>query len=122
MILRFYPWPFLSSKRVALVKNSGYILTSNVAGPDSTIEELTDFICAAQIAKAADALFPLEDKVVSLSFFRTLQTCDTVSISFIVCSFLITFSTCCSFLLTIFCKTFTNDFQSNFVEAIQQWL
>ncbi|XP_052882754.1 DNA (cytosine-5)-methyltransferase DRM1-like isoform X2 [Gossypium arboreum] len=31
-------------------------------GPDSTIEELTDFICAAQIAKAADALFPLEDK------------------------------------------------------------
>ncbi|KAK8672534.1 hypothetical protein V6N13_110900 [Hibiscus sabdariffa] len=31
-------------------------------GPDSTIEELTDFICAAQMAKAADALFPLEDR------------------------------------------------------------
>ncbi|XVF16387.1 hypothetical protein REPUB_Repub10bG0027000 [Reevesia pubescens] len=31
-------------------------------GPDSSIAELTDFICAAQMAKAADALFPLEDK------------------------------------------------------------
>ncbi|KAK8592984.1 hypothetical protein V6N12_045075 [Hibiscus sabdariffa] len=31
-------------------------------GPDSTIEELTDFICAAQMAKAADALFPIEDQ------------------------------------------------------------
>ncbi|KAK8500466.1 hypothetical protein V6N13_068194 [Hibiscus sabdariffa] len=31
-------------------------------GPDSTIAELTDFICAAQMAKAADALFPLEEK------------------------------------------------------------
>ncbi|XWS44161.1 hypothetical protein CRYUN_Cryun15aG0020900 [Craigia yunnanensis] len=31
-------------------------------GPDSSIAELTDFICAAQMSKAADALFPLEDK------------------------------------------------------------
>ncbi|EOY02435.1 DNA (Cytosine-5)-methyltransferase DRM1/2 isoform 2 [Theobroma cacao] len=31
-------------------------------GPDSSIAELTDFISAAQMAKAADALFPLEDK------------------------------------------------------------
>ncbi|XVE67902.1 hypothetical protein DITRI_Ditri09bG0025300 [Diplodiscus trichospermus] len=31
-------------------------------GPDSSIAELTDFICAAQMAKAADALFPLEDE------------------------------------------------------------
>ncbi|XVF60270.1 hypothetical protein PTKIN_Ptkin08bG0031400 [Pterospermum kingtungense] len=31
-------------------------------GPDSSIAELTDFICAAQMAKAADALYPLEDK------------------------------------------------------------
>ncbi|XVF14080.1 hypothetical protein REPUB_Repub09cG0026100 [Reevesia pubescens] len=31
-------------------------------GPDSSIEELTDFICAAQMAKAEDALLPLEDK------------------------------------------------------------
>ncbi|GLU11288.1 hypothetical protein SLE2022_280450 [Rubroshorea leprosula] len=29
-------------------------------GPDSTIAELTDFICAAQMAKAADSLFPIE--------------------------------------------------------------
>ncbi|GLT33247.1 hypothetical protein SLA2020_078510 [Shorea laevis] len=29
-------------------------------GPDSTIAELTDFICAAQMAKASDSLFPLE--------------------------------------------------------------
>ncbi|KAK8710242.1 hypothetical protein V6N13_145576 [Hibiscus sabdariffa] len=31
-------------------------------GPDSSIEELTDFICAAQMAKASDALFPVEDR------------------------------------------------------------
>ncbi|GMJ04253.1 domains rearranged methylase 1 [Hibiscus trionum] len=31
-------------------------------GPDSSIAELTDFICAAQMAKAADALFPVEDR------------------------------------------------------------
>ncbi|XVE83983.1 hypothetical protein DITRI_Ditri16bG0132500 [Diplodiscus trichospermus] len=31
-------------------------------GPDSSIAELTDFICAAQMAKVADALFPPEEK------------------------------------------------------------
>ncbi|KAE8706260.1 DNA (cytosine-5)-methyltransferase DRM2 [Hibiscus syriacus] len=34
----------------------------NTVGPRSSIVELTDFICAAQMAKAADALFPVEDK------------------------------------------------------------
>ncbi|KAE8694747.1 hypothetical protein F3Y22_tig00110776pilonHSYRG00048 [Hibiscus syriacus] len=31
-------------------------------GPDSSIVELTDFICAAQMAKAADALFPITQR------------------------------------------------------------
>ncbi|KAE8726892.1 hypothetical protein F3Y22_tig00005974pilonHSYRG00444 [Hibiscus syriacus] len=31
-------------------------------GPDSSIAELTDFICAAQMAKVADALLPVEDR------------------------------------------------------------
>ncbi|KAE8658761.1 hypothetical protein F3Y22_tig00116970pilonHSYRG00220 [Hibiscus syriacus] len=31
-------------------------------GPDSSIVELTDFICDAQMAKAADALLPIEDR------------------------------------------------------------
>ncbi|XP_039008466.1 DNA (cytosine-5)-methyltransferase DRM1-like [Hibiscus syriacus] len=31
-------------------------------GPHSSIAELTDFICAVQMAKAADALFPVEDR------------------------------------------------------------
>ncbi|KAE8661656.1 hypothetical protein F3Y22_tig00113725pilonHSYRG01679 [Hibiscus syriacus] len=31
-------------------------------GPDSSIAELTDFICAAQMDEAADALFPVEDR------------------------------------------------------------
>ncbi|KAE8727682.1 DNA (Cytosine-5)-methyltransferase DRM1/2 isoform 2 [Hibiscus syriacus] len=31
-------------------------------GPDSSITELTDFICAAQMAKAADILFPVKDR------------------------------------------------------------
>ncbi|KAE8684468.1 shaggy-related protein kinase epsilon [Hibiscus syriacus] len=31
-------------------------------GPDSSIAELTDFICVAQMAKAADALLSVEDK------------------------------------------------------------
>ncbi|KAE8681205.1 DNA (Cytosine-5)-methyltransferase DRM1/2 isoform 3 [Hibiscus syriacus] len=31
-------------------------------GPDSSIVEFTDFICAAQMAKAADALLPVEDR------------------------------------------------------------
>ncbi|KAE8712913.1 hypothetical protein F3Y22_tig00110221pilonHSYRG00095 [Hibiscus syriacus] len=31
-------------------------------GPDSSIAELTDFICAAQMTKAADALLPVEDR------------------------------------------------------------
>ncbi|GMI99145.1 domains rearranged methylase 1 [Hibiscus trionum] len=30
-------------------------------GPDSSIAELTDFICAAQMAKADEALYPIED-------------------------------------------------------------
>ncbi|KAE8688380.1 DNA (Cytosine-5)-methyltransferase DRM1/2 isoform 2 [Hibiscus syriacus] len=31
-------------------------------GPDSSIGELTDFICATQMAKTADALLPVEDR------------------------------------------------------------
>ncbi|KAE8701771.1 hypothetical protein F3Y22_tig00110505pilonHSYRG00119 [Hibiscus syriacus] len=31
-------------------------------GPDSLIAELTDFICTAQMAKAVDALLPVEDR------------------------------------------------------------
>ncbi|KAE8681330.1 hypothetical protein F3Y22_tig00111330pilonHSYRG00171 [Hibiscus syriacus] len=32
-------------------------------GPDSSIAELTDFICADQMAKAADVLLPVEDQI-----------------------------------------------------------
>ncbi|ONH90178.1 hypothetical protein PRUPE_8G038800 [Prunus persica] len=35
---------------------------SNTAGLDSTVVELTDFICAAQMARAEDAHLPLEEK------------------------------------------------------------
>ncbi|KAE8654567.1 hypothetical protein F3Y22_tig00117048pilonHSYRG00797 [Hibiscus syriacus] len=31
-------------------------------GPDSSIIELTDFICGAQMAKATDALLPIKDR------------------------------------------------------------
>lgn len=38
---------------------------SKIVGPDSTIAELTDFICAAQMARASDALMGgLEEKVI----------------------------------------------------------
>lgn len=51
------------------------IYSSNVAGPDATIAELTDFICAAQMAKAADASFP-EEKVIPSSYWQ----CEIVNI------------------------------------------
>lgn len=41
----------------------------HIAGPDSTIADLTDFICAAQMSKAADALIA-EDKVIFWPFFQ----------------------------------------------------
>ncbi|CAL5351833.1 unnamed protein product [Camellia sinensis] len=31
-------------------------------GPDASIDEITDFLCAAQMAKAADYLLPDDDK------------------------------------------------------------
>ncbi|KAE8674707.1 hypothetical protein F3Y22_tig00111721pilonHSYRG00108 [Hibiscus syriacus] len=37
-------------------------ITMERCGPDSSIAELTDFICAAQMAKAADALLSGEDR------------------------------------------------------------
>ncbi|KAE8658337.1 shaggy-related protein kinase epsilon [Hibiscus syriacus] len=37
-------------------------ITMERCGPDSSITELTDFICAAQMAKAADALHSGEDR------------------------------------------------------------
>ncbi|XVF58052.1 hypothetical protein PTKIN_Ptkin07bG0031700 [Pterospermum kingtungense] len=39
-------------------------------GPDSSIADLTDFLYAAQMAKAADELFPLDDKKPSCSSFN----------------------------------------------------
>ncbi|KAE8669019.1 DNA (Cytosine-5)-methyltransferase DRM1/2 isoform 2 [Hibiscus syriacus] len=38
------------------------LITMERCGPDSSIAELTDFICAAQMAKAADALHSGEDR------------------------------------------------------------
>lgn len=55
-----------------------------IAGPDSSIAELTDFICAAQMSKAADALLPPEEKVLeffSLAF-RTRSSCKLSSFLF----------------------------------------
>ncbi|KAE8723711.1 shaggy-related protein kinase epsilon [Hibiscus syriacus] len=37
-------------------------ITMERYGPDSSIAELTDFICAAQMAKVADALLSIEDR------------------------------------------------------------
>ncbi|KAE8669549.1 DNA (Cytosine-5)-methyltransferase DRM1/2 isoform 2 [Hibiscus syriacus] len=38
------------------------LIIMEICGLDSSIAELTDFICAAQMAKAADALLPVEDR------------------------------------------------------------
>lgn len=43
------------------------------AGPDTSIEELTNFICAAQMAKAADAHLGVDhDLKVAPLFFRRM--------------------------------------------------
>lgn len=51
-----------------------------IAGPDATICELTDFIGAAQISKADDAMFAeMEEKVcISLSFLLLMNLCCTL--------------------------------------------
>ncbi|KAE8734336.1 hypothetical protein F3Y22_tig00000773pilonHSYRG00225 [Hibiscus syriacus] len=38
-------------------------ITMERCGPDSSIAELTDFICSDQMAKVADALLPVEDQI-----------------------------------------------------------
>ncbi|OMO59188.1 C-5 cytosine methyltransferase [Corchorus capsularis] len=45
-------------------------------GPESSIAELTDFICAAQIAKAADALLPPEEKKPFCTDFKKRRKLD----------------------------------------------
>lgn len=35
-----------------------------MVGPDASVDELADFICAAQMSKAADALLGPEEKVI----------------------------------------------------------
>lgn len=47
----------------------------NISGLDSSLAELTDFICAAQMAKAADAHlaeFDLEEKVLICFFVKIM--------------------------------------------------
>lgn len=54
-------------KKVLFLADMGYVVEEATiavdrCGADSSIEELTDFICAAQMAKAADATLPPEIK------------------------------------------------------------
>lgn len=50
----------------------------HVAGPEASIAELTDFICAAQMAKTADADLPNESQVVTFVLF---SGCETIHVS-----------------------------------------
>ncbi|KAM1712651.1 hypothetical protein ACFX12_023505 [Malus domestica] len=65
--------PTSEKGKIRSLVNMGYTMEeASIAiercGTDSTVAELTDFICAAQMARAEDALLPIEEKPGSHSY------------------------------------------------------